>query len=83
MQGQVKEINRGRGMVAVLTSDGYSIFELIGGEQIEIDDIVSWRSSTSLGSELLTNHTQNEKYEVYFQNHHVPAVQVRGQLRIR
>lgn len=83
MQGQVKQINHERGMVAVLTSDGYSIFELLGGDSIEIDDIVSWRNITPLGAALLTNHTQNEKYDVYFQNHHVSSEHVRSQLRIR
>lgn len=83
MKGVVRHINHHRGMVAVLTEEGsYSVFELLGGDAVEVGDIVSWKDDTALGSEQLTNHTQGECYEVYFQNHYVPASQLRQQLLI-
>ena len=83
MKGSVRYINQQRGMVAVLTSEGsYSVFELLGGGSVGIGDSVSWRYDTALGSEQLTNHTQGERYEVYFQNHRVHSSQLRQQLLI-
>ncbi len=68
-------------MVAVLTEDGdFSIFELLGGDIVEVSDEVQWKEDTGLGSEILTNVTRRESYEVYFQNHHVPKHQLRQQL---
>lgn len=81
MKGVIRHINLSRGMVAVLTEDGsYSVFELLGGESVEIEDIVSWMNDTGLGGEQITNHTQNERFEVFFQNHCVPPYQLRQQL---
>lgn len=81
MTGVVAQMNIGAGMVAVMTEGyGYSIFELLGGDPVEVGDHVSWGDDTALGDELLTNHTQRERYEVYFQNHHVPESQLRQQL---
>jgi hypothetical protein len=81
MKGTVKYINSIRGMVAVLTEESqYSIFELLAGDTIELDDIVSWSPATALGTEYITNHTQGERYEVYFQNHYVHSSQLRQQL---
>ncbi len=81
MKGTITQINRIRGMVAVATeSDGYSVFELLGGDSVELGDAVSWKDDTALGSEVLTNHTQGERYEVYFQNHHVNQQLLRQQL---
>lgn len=81
MKGIIKHINPNRGMVAVLTDEGqYSIFELLGGDTVDLGDVVSWRDDTALGGELLTNHTQGERFEVYFQNHYVLTSQLRQQL---
>jgi hypothetical protein len=68
-------------MVAALTEDGsYSVFELLGGDSVEIGDEVSWKGTTPLGGERLRNHTQSEEFEVYFQNHYVHPDQLRQQL---
>jgi hypothetical protein len=81
MKGEVCEINQSRGMVAVQTENGdFSVFELLGGDSIEIRDEVSWQDDTSLGSTRLRNITQGSSYEVYFQNHSVSGNQLRGQL---
>lgn len=81
MKGVIKHINSARGMVAVLTDDGsYSVFELLGGDSVEIGDVVSWNNDTGLGGEEITNHTQGERFEVFFQNHYVHPDQLRQQL---
>lgn len=80
MTGYVAEINHGRGMVAIDTSHGYSIFELMGGDEFEVGDEVSWVEDTVLGSAYVTNRTRNERCEVYFQNHWVSKGQLRQQL---
>jgi len=81
MKGKIFDINWNRGMVVVLTEEGdFSIFELLGGDPVERDDSVHWQDDTALGSEMLTNITQGESYEVYFQNHHVPKHQLKQQL---
>jgi hypothetical protein len=84
MKGTIKYINPSRGMVAVLTDEGqYSVFELLSGETIEPGDVVSWAHATALGGEWITNHTQGERYEVYFQNHYVNPSQLRQQLLLQ
>jgi len=81
MQGRIFEINRMRGMVAVLTENGdYSIFELLADDAVSKGDEVSWANDTGLGSEMLTNRSENETFEVYFQNHWVAKEQLRQQL---
>ena len=68
-------------MVAVLTENGdYSVFELLGGDHAGVGDVVSWQNATALGDELLTNHTQNSRFQIFFQNHHVSRSQLRQQL---
>ena len=81
MRGTIYEINQNRGMVAVLTENGdFSVFELLSGDIVEVGDEVQWKNDTGLGSEILTNLTRMESYEVYFQNHHVLKSQLRQQL---
>ena len=81
MNGTVYEINRARGMVAVFTENSdFSIFELLDGDPIEIEDEVYWRNDTGLGPEVLKNITQDQSYEVYFQNHWVSKNQLKQQL---
>jgi hypothetical protein len=82
VKGTVFQINQARGIVAVQTDDGdFSILELCGADPLETGDVVSWEDDTALGGEALANYTQGEKYEVYFQNHHVAKNQLRQQLR--
>lgn len=80
MKGTIHYINRNRGMVAVYTEHGYSIFELTSSGTVEVGDSVSWHEDTALGSGMVTNHTQGERYEVFFQNHHVNQSLLRQQL---
>jgi hypothetical protein len=81
MKGTVVHIHHQRGMIAVQTEDGdYSVLELLGADDLEIGDEVEWPDDTALGGEPLTNHTRSSTFEVYFQNHHVSAAQLRQQL---
>lgn len=81
MRGTVKAINRNRGMVGVLTDGGdYSVFELLGGDEVEVGDDVSWKSHNPMGSDMLVNHSRGTRFEVFFQNHWVPPDQLRQQL---
>lgn len=67
-------------MVAVSTEEGYSIFELLGSDSVEVEDLVSWQDDTCLGHTILKNIWQEETFEVYFQNHHVSQSQLNKQL---
>ncbi len=81
MKGTIYKINVQRGMVAVFTEKGdFSIFELLGGDPIEIGDEVEWARDTGLGRETLRNITHDETSEVYFQNHWVTKDQLKQQL---
>lgn len=81
MNGTVQDINEVRGMVAVLTDEGtFSVLELLARDSVEVGDVVSWNDAMALGTEVLTNHTRGERFEAYFQNHHVPPAQLRQQL---
>ncbi len=80
MRGPVIKINRQRGMVAVDTDEGYSIFEMLDDDTFEVGDEVSWSEHNPLGGADIINHTQGERYEVYFQNHWVSSEQLDQQL---
>jgi hypothetical protein len=81
MKGTIVVINEQRGMVAVQTENNdFSVFELLGGDSIELGDEVIWKNDTSLGSTILTNMTKGCEFEVFFQNHWVPKSQLRQQL---
>lgn len=80
MRGQVVQVNKQRGMVAVLTVQGdHSILELIG-DDVEIGDELLWDGSYPLGGEDVRNLTHNSTMSVFFQNHCVPHSQLRQQL---
>lgn len=81
MKGTIVAINEGKGMVGVETENGdFSVFELLGGDSVEIGDEVSWKEDTSLGSTILSNTTDGSHFEVFFQNHWIPKNQLRQQL---
>ena len=81
MKGTVYKINSNRGMVAVVTENGdFSVFELLGGDLVETGDQIRWKNDTGLGSEIITNLTQGESFEVFFQDHCVSKPQMKQQL---
>lgn len=66
-------------MVAVQTDNGdYSIFEVIGGEEFEVGNEVSWREDAPLGGHEVVNRRTGERAD--FQNHYVSAQQLSQQL---
>lgn len=83
MTGTVAAVNPVRGMVAVETDQGYSIFEMLGDDPPPIGDRVRWDGATPLGREVVENLTQRRSYDVFFENHHVSKGNVRGQLRLQ
>ncbi|MEQ9587957.1 MAG: hypothetical protein RJS97_08385 [Parvibaculaceae bacterium] len=80
MNGLVVDINHHRGMVAIRTPQGFSIFELMGEDPVELGDEIAWKDDTALGGNMIHNRTQYESYEVYFQNHHVSRATLRRQM---
>ena len=69
MKATVVLLNQQRGMVAAKTEDGeYSIFELLGGYDVEVGDVVSSSDFYSMGGETYRNLTKNESMDVYVQN---------------
>ena len=67
-------------MVAVETEDGYSIFELRGGDAPEFGDKIRWSGDMPLGGEVVQNLTQRCAYDVFFENHYTSRAQLRRQL---
>lgn len=68
MRATVVLVNQNRGMVAAKTEDGvYSIFELLGGYEVEVGDVVCSRDFHSMGGETYRNVTKNEDMSVYVQ----------------
>jgi hypothetical protein len=76
MRGIITEINAQRGMVSVKTDNGFSIFELLSHENINVGDKLEWNTD-ALGDCQVKNITQDETIEVYFQNHSVAAANVK------
>jgi hypothetical protein len=80
MDGVISHHNPQKGMVAVQTKAGYSIFELIDDMEYEIGDIVSWQPDTACGRTEISNVSKNRSKSVYFQNHWVHPNHLRRQL---
>ena len=67
MKGVVSFINSKNGRVAALVDGhGFTVFELLGGYEIDIGDIDSGNLDDH-GGEVLMNHTQQEEIDVYIQ----------------
>ena len=81
MVGTVAQVNSRSAMVAVVTDRGdYSIFEVIGGEEFEEGDVVSWAEDAPLGGHNVRNHRSGDVADVFFQNHYISKNQLRQQL---
>lgn len=66
MKASVIAINTKKGFVAVSTENGITVFELLGGYEVEIGDVISGNLD-SLGGETFINETQSEEMDVYVQ----------------
>jgi hypothetical protein len=81
MKGVITDINIKKGMVSVQTeSEDFSIFEILGDDNFEIGDEVEWIEEQPLGGSKITNFTQNETSDVFFQNHWVSLANLKKQL---
>jgi len=69
MEGRVIGVNRKTAFVAVTTDGGITVFELLGGYEIENDDIVSGELENH-GGEIILNVTRQEKMDVFIQGVH-------------
>lgn len=65
MQGIVKGFSRNKQRVAVLTDEGYTVFDINDGE-VSIDDLITGVLDDH-GSQDLTNQTTKQKISVYIE----------------
>jgi hypothetical protein len=79
--GKVAAGNPQRGLYAVQTDQGFTIVEDLFGD-IDVGDLLVWRSGWSLGEETYWNETKQTEAEVYVQNHGVGRATLRAQLRL-
>ncbi len=77
MKGHVIAVNARKGFVAVSTDDGITVFELLGGYEVEIDDVISGNLD-SLGGESFKNETKLEDMEVYVQGIHCTGLDAKS-----
>jgi hypothetical protein len=81
MKGIIHNINKQRAMVAVLTEqEDYSIFEMLGYDDFDIGDEVSWIEDNPSGGCEVKNISKNTTIEVLFQNHYISEKNVKQQL---
>lgn len=64
MSGIVKMLNSKRGMAAIETNSGYTVFEILGDYDVEIGDEISG-DLDSHGGETFKNISKEEHIEVY------------------
>lgn len=77
MKGRVVGINPSKGYIAVDTSTGITVMELLGGYDVDPDDIISG-DLEALGSEVVLNETQAEKMDVFIQGVHCTVTNARA-----
>ncbi len=68
MTATVRIINRERGMYAAQCDEGFVIFELLDGDELELGDVVKHPDFSSMGSEDYRNASQGTSLSVYVQN---------------
>jgi hypothetical protein len=62
----VVKINRSKGWVAVQTDGGYTIFELLGGYDVDVGDVIEG-DFRALGGETYANRTKGVRMDVFVQ----------------
>lgn len=68
MRGVVRGLSRNRQRVAVLTDDGYTVFDIHEGE-VSMNDVISGALDDH-GSQDLTNQTTRQTLSVYIEAIH-------------
>jgi hypothetical protein len=66
MIGKVIGYNSNKGMAAVKTNNGITVFKILGGYDISLDDEIEGNLNTHAGEKLL-NKTKNEVIEVFIE----------------
>ena len=66
MQGSVIAVNPRKGFFAVLMDNGITVIELLGGYDVERDDVISGPLETH-GSNTVRNVTQGKDMRVFIQ----------------
>jgi hypothetical protein len=64
--GTVVALNRRKGFVAVQADDGYLVFELLGGYEVGLGDVIQG-DFRSHGGETFVNRTKGERMDVFVQ----------------
>ena len=76
MKAKIIAVNFKKGFVAVSTGGGITVFELLGGYDVEVGDVISG-DLESLGGETFVNETQSEEMDVYVQGVHCTEANAR------
>jgi len=64
MVGVVKQVNAETGFFVVETENGFTVFEVQGGDRIETGDVLSG-SLESAACERVVNHSRSDELEVH------------------
>lgn len=69
MKGHVMDVNPRKGFVAIQTDDGITVMELLGGYDVDLEDIITGEFENH-GGEIVHNLTKGEDMSVYIQSVH-------------
>jgi hypothetical protein len=68
-------------MAAIATDQhGFTIIEMKRGDEVDVDDSISWDCGLAMGSQAYTNQTKRKQIQIYVQNHGVSQKQLKQQL---
>lgn len=79
MKGLVKFINKSTDRIAVLTDDGYTVFDIEDGE-VNMGDVISGNLNDH-GSQNLIDQTKGHTLRVYIEAIQADAISVQSLLR--
>ncbi len=80
MKGIVRALNPSMGRVGCQTSDGFSMFDMMGDDPPDLGDEIEWSDLTPLGGERVRNVTQGCTYDVFFEDHHMSWATLKQQM---
>lgn len=73
---KVIAVNSRKGFVAVQTNGGITVFELLGGYEVNVGDVIHG-DFTALGGETYRNLTNDEDMDVFVQGVHCSSENAR------
>jgi hypothetical protein len=80
MLGTIVKINSAKGLLALKTSEGYSVLEIISDGKIDIGDLLSFADDLPIGESNLINKTKKLEHQVRFQAHRLSPELAHGHL---